>query len=339
MTKHSPEPDGQFAYPDWPEFGLTDDVRPSLREARRRSQPAALVTLISADGGSPRPSGTQMLVTPDRLCGFLSGGCVEADVAAHGRAALSDGRPRRLVYGQGSPWPDIRLLCGARIELLVEPLSAKDEASGVWLSLYDSRKPALWRTDGDHRDCSEVKTARLHPELSMSASPFQVSLMTPPQKRMIVVGADPTALAISRLAIDLGFETHLIRPRGPVAPPSGLGATYWRSQATDAFAELELDPWTFVAVATHDVELDEEALTAALTSPTPYVGVLGARRRLPERLDRLKRRGVTEEQLRRLRGPIGLDLGGKSPFEIAVGVMAEVTATVHGAPISARHVP
>ena len=173
-------------------------------------------------------------------------------------------------------------------------------------------------------------------QISTSWSPFKVALCTPPQKRMIVVGGDPTALAIARLAIDLGYETHLIRPRGPIHPPADLAATYWRSNTREVFGEIGLDAWTFVAVATHDTELDEDALTAALVSPAPYVGVLGARRRLPERLERLKRRGVTEDQLRRLRGPIGLDLGGKSPFEIAVGVMAEATALVNGASISVR---
>lgn len=328
--------DDPAPYPDWADFGLIDDVRPALLQARERSEPSALVTLIAADGGSPRPPGTQMLITKDHLCGFLSGGCVEADVAAHGRAALLDGQSRRLVYGEGSPWPDIRLLCGARIELLVEPLSPDDAAAEIWLSMYARRRPSLWRTDGRLRQCAETEGVRLHAEISTSISPFEVSLFMPPQKRMIVVGGDPTALAITRLAVDLGYETHLVRPYGPPSPPPGLPATYWRSRAPDVFAEIGLDPWTFVAVATHDAELDEDALVAALTSPAPYIGVLGARRRLPERLERLARRGVTAEQLQRLRGPIGLDLGGKSPFEIAVGVMAEATAMTHGASISRR---
>ena len=336
MTENFPTFESPSAYPDWADFGLTDDVRPALLQARARSEPAALVILIAADGGSPRPAGTQMLITQDRLCGFLSGGCVEADVAAHGRAALIDGHPRRLVYGEGSPWPDIRLLCGARIELLVEPLAADDHAAATWLALFERRRPAIWQTDGHQRQCKEGQFAGLYPSISTSWSPFSVSLSSPPQKRMIVVGGDPTALAITRLAIDLGYQTHLVRPRGPVTPPSNLAVNYWRSEAPDAFAEIGLDPWTFVAVATHDTELDEDALTAALASPAPYVGVLGARRRLPERLERLKRRGVSAEHLRRLRGPIGLDLGGKSPFEIAVGVMAEATALVNDAAISKR---
>jgi len=336
LTDNLPTPDSPAAYPDWADFGLSDDVRPALRQAREGSEPSALVTLIAADGGSPRPAGTQMLVTANRLSGFLSGGCVEADVAAHARAALRDGRPRRLIYGEGSPWPDIRLLCGARIELLVEPLAPDDPAGAALLSHYERRTPSTWLTNGDERQCLPAEGAGLRAVIATSQSPFQVSLVMPPQKRMIVVGGDPTALAITRLAIDLGYETHLVRPRGPDTPPADLAATYWRSRAPDAFADIGLDAWTFVAVATHDTELDEEALTVALSSLAPYVGVLGARRRLPERLERLRYRGVAAEQLRRLRGPIGLDLGGKSPFEIAVGVMAEATALVNQAAISQR---
>jgi xanthine dehydrogenase accessory factor len=161
-------------------------------------------------------------------------------------------------------------------------------------------------------------------------APFRVRLTLPPQRRMVVVGGDPTALAVTQLALAMGYETHLVRPRGPVAPPPGLFATYWRGAVETAMAEIGLDPWTFVAVATHDTEIDEAALAAALPSAAPYVGVLGARRRLPERVARLAALGVSSRDLARLRGPIGLDLGGKSPFEIAVAVMAEATAVSHG---------
>ena len=112
--------------PDWPMFGLSDDVRPELAAALEAGEPCALVTLYAMVGSSPRPVGAQMLVGAERLSGFLSGGCVEADIAAHARSALGDGAPRLLIYGEGSPYPDIRLLCGGRIDILVEPI-APDE--------------------------------------------------------------------------------------------------------------------------------------------------------------------------------------------------------------------
>ncbi|HLY80530.1 MAG TPA: XdhC family protein, partial [Caulobacteraceae bacterium] len=96
-------------------FGLGDDSRPALEAARAAGKPCAVATIVALDGGGPRPVGTQMVIGDGVLSGFLSGGCLEADVAGHAEACLADGEPRRLVYGTGSPWPDIRLLCGARI--------------------------------------------------------------------------------------------------------------------------------------------------------------------------------------------------------------------------------
>ncbi len=317
-------------YPDWPLFGLTDDVREALAQEMAAGRSSALVTLIRTDGGSPRPPGAQMLVSDATLSGFLSGGCVEADVAAHARAALADGGSRRLVYGEGSPWPDIRLLCGARIEMLVEPLAADDPAARALVALRSRRQTAGWTTDGAQRQCDPVTTTEVRPTIRLEEVPFRLHLTLPPQRRMVVVGGDPTALAVTQLALAMGYETHLVRPRGPVTPPPGLAAHYWRGEAGAVLGEIGLDPWSFVAVATHDTETDEAALAAALPSPAPYVGVLGARRRLPERIARLGALGVASGDLARLRGPIGLDLGGKSPFEIAVAVMAEATAVSHG---------
>jgi xanthine dehydrogenase accessory factor len=105
--------------PEWPLFGMTDDVRPALRQARATGEACALATLITIDGGGPRPVGTQMVFAPGITAGYFSGGCVESDVADHAFACLDDGQPRTLVYGEGSPWPDIQLLCGARIEIFV----------------------------------------------------------------------------------------------------------------------------------------------------------------------------------------------------------------------------
>ncbi len=318
--------------PDWPLFGLADDVRPALAEARAEGRPAALVTLAKAVGGSPRPPGAQMLVTDDGLSGFLSGGCVEGDVALHARACLADGQPRRLVYGEGGPWPDIRLLCGARIELLVERVAPDDAATARLLELAAARRPAIWWSDGVRRAVTVENEAPPFPALGRRHEP---------RPRLAVVGGDPTALAVAALSQTLGFETHLVRPRGPPAPPPLSGVAYHRGEPERALDSVPLDAWTYVAVATHDLETDEAALVAALASPAAYVGVLGARRRVPERRARLLARGVAPPALARLHAPIGLDLGGKAPWEIAVAVMAEITAARHAAaaPLLAGTVP
>ena len=115
------------ALPDWPMFGVAEDVRPAMRQARDAGHAMVLATLVAVAGGGPRPEGTQMVFAAGVLAGYFSGGCVEGDVAGHAWACLADGQARTLVYGDGSPWPDIRLLCGARIEIFLERVAADDD--------------------------------------------------------------------------------------------------------------------------------------------------------------------------------------------------------------------
>ncbi|PTT06705.1 XdhC family protein [Caulobacter sp. HMWF025] len=312
--------------PDWPLFGMVDDARPALQAALAEG-PAALATIIALGGGGPRPVGTQMVFGAHGISGFLSGGCIEADVEGHARRCLDDGRPRRLVYGEGSPWPDIRLLCGARIEILVERILPDDPAATTLLALTRARTPAVWTSDGETRVCAETPP---------QSWPGAVTRAFAPLPRLVVLGGDPTALAIAGLGAQSGFETTLVRPKGPAAPPPLHGVGYSREAVGPALAAIGLDAWTAVAICGHDLELDHAALMAALPSPAPYVGLLGARRRLGERLDRLKAAGLTDAHLARLRAPIGLDLGGKAPFEVAVAVIGEIMATRHGHPALAR---
>jgi xanthine dehydrogenase accessory factor len=302
--------------PDWPAYGLAEDQRPALRAALAAGRPAALATIAALGGGGPRPVGTQMVFAEGLISGFLSGGCVEGDVAGHARACLADGAPRRLVYGEGSPWPDIRLLCGARIEILIERVAPDDAAAARLFRLMDARRPAVWVSDGRRRACGE--TAEVWPGALVRRHD--------PVWRLAVVGSDPTALAIAQLGAQSGFETTLVRPRGPAAPPPLAGVAYSREDPGPALAAIGLDAWSAVAVCSHDIEVDHAALMAALPSPAPYIGLLGARKRLPERLARLRADGIGEAAISKLRAPIGLDLGGKAPWEVAVAAIGEVVA-------------
>ena len=319
--------DGAAAAP-WPMHGMADDARPALAAALSRG-PAALATIVALGDGGPRPVGAQMVFGEGIVSGFLSGGCIEADVEVHARACLVDGAPRRLVYGEGSPWPDIRLLCGARIEILVERIGPGDPAARTLLDLAAARTPAFWLSDGLRRLCVEEPQAVWPGAFERAYDPFP---------RLIVLGGDPTALAVAGLGAQSGFETVLVRPKGPAEPPPLPGVAYRRDDVAEALAAVGLDRWTAVAVCGHDLELDHAALTAALPSPAPYVGLLGARRRLPERIARLRAAGLTDRELAKLRAPIGLDLGGKAPFEVAVAVIGEIMAARHGQPVIARRV-
>jgi xanthine dehydrogenase accessory factor len=312
--------------PDWPMFGLGDDSRPALQEARARGEACALATIVGLDGGGPRPVGAQMVVGEGVLAGFLSGGCLEADVVGHAEACLADGAPRRLVYGAGSPWPDIRLLCGARIEVMVERIAPNDAAVGRLIELRDARAPAVWISDGRRRVCGPPGET---PQIWEGA--FRRGFE--PIPRLVVLGGDPTALAIAWLGAQAGFETTLVRPKGPEAPPP-FAVAYRRDEPADALAAVGLDRWTAVAVATHEAEADHAALTCALPSPAFYVGALGARRRAADRMAWLRGAGVSEADIARLRTPIGLDIGGKAPWEVAISVLGEITAVRYARPSS-----
>ena len=320
MTDLQPQ---KLALPDWQMFGLVQDVRLAMRAAKVAGEPAALVTLHTVIGGGPRSPGTQMLLSASIASGFLSGGCVEGEIAIHAGATIEDGQPRHLVYGEGSPWKDIQLLCGARIEILVERLAPSDPVLVALLRETDARRSCQRITDGRSRRIEHSADAV---PCRVSEEPFELRLLYEPTQRLIVIGSDPTALAIASLGSQAGFETTLVRPKGPESPPPLTGVSYRRDDPESALSALAPDAWTAIAVATHDIEVDQLALLAALPSEAGYVGVLGAERRVTDRLRRLRAEGVDERSLGRLRAPIGLNLGGKAPWEIAVSVIGELIA-------------
>lgn len=301
-------------------FGVADDVRGTMRRVAAEGQAFVLATLVAVEGGGPRPEGAQMIFAPGVVAGYFSGGCVEGDVAGHAWACLADGEPRTLVYGDGSPWPDIRLLCGARIEIFLERVTADDAALRALLEATEQRRPVTYVSDGQARVCA--------PDVSPWPEAVVLRLYEP-TPRLVIVGGDPTALAIAELGVKSGFETTLVRPKGPATPPPIPGLGYRREEPAEAMAAIGLDAWTSVAVATHDLDTDRSALKAALPSRAGYVGLLGARRRLAGRLAELSAEGMPDAALGRLHAPIGLDIGGKAPFEVAVSVIGEITALRH----------
>jgi xanthine dehydrogenase accessory factor len=328
MTQMSgPQPDPTL--PEWPDYGLLEDMRGPLFAALGKGQAVVLATLFRVEGGGPRPEGTQMVFTqppegPLEVHGFMSGGCVEADVARHAMAVIVSGAPMRLVYGPSSPWPDIRLLCGAEIEILLERIAPGDDASDRLQKAYLARQSGVWISDGTTRRFDLGAASRA---CHWTSEPFSLGRSFDPIARLIVVGSDPTALAIASLGVTAGFQTWLNRPKGPASAPPVPSLGYLRQDPQSALNQVGLDPWTYVAIASHDAETDHPALVTALKSSAAYVGLLGARRRLPERLAALKAAGVSDEAIAQLHAPIGMDLGGKAPWEVAISVLGEMIQT------------
>jgi xanthine dehydrogenase accessory factor len=293
-----------------------DDVRAAMFARAASGTPFALATIAHAVGG-PRPAGSQMIVDGDAITGFLSDGCIDADVALHARVVLQDHQPRHLVYGQGSPFIDVRLVCGGCIEVLIERIPPDDPAVAALERMMHQRLPAIWESDGHSRRCRADGAGQPLPAAALRHRYI-------PQQRLVVVGSDAFAAAIAAQGVHMGWDVLRVDPAGK--QPWQVGEPTACLSLVSHFAACPADRWTAVAIATHDTDLDQAALATALRSPAGYVGVLGARQRIPERLEGLRDSGVSEPALSRLHAPIGLALGGQTPREIAVSVIAEIVA-------------
>lgn len=314
----------------WRPAASIDDIRAALLGLPAVPDRFAIATLIEVDGSAPRDVGAQMLITADNHWGFLSGGCIEDDVARHGREVLAEGPPRELRYGEGSPWFDIKLACGSGISVLVEPVSADEPAVGALLDGWRARHPVLWSSNGVLRRAGAAHAA---PGDCRDGARYTRHFLPP--LRLAVIGDDGAALSAARLACEMGWETAMIAPGGPDDPPFP-GIVYARGDAAAEIAALRPDPWTAIAVLSHDREDDERALAAALRSNAFYVGAIGARARLEGRIARLRGHGVDPAQIARLRAPIGLPGFGKAPRDVALALVAEVAQAFHASLAAAR---
>lgn len=314
----------------WRLAAPVDDIREALLAAPVLPERFAIATLVAVDGSAPRDVGAQMLVTDREHWGFLSGGCIEDDVARHAREALAEGAPRLLRYGEGSPWIDIRLACGSGISVLVEPVAAAEPAVAALLEGWRARRAVLWVSDGVTR---RVEAAGEAPADAWDGAHY-TRLFVPPL-RLVLIGEDGATLSAAALAQAMGWQVALVTPGGPETAPLP-GIAYGRGDPEAALGAIGIDRWTAIAVLSHDREDDERGLAAALRSEAFHVGAIGARARLEGRIARLRAHGVSEAQIARLRAPIGLYGFGKAPREVALSVVAEVAQAFHAALAAAR---
>ncbi|EJL20702.1 XdhC family protein [Novosphingobium sp. AP12] len=325
-------PTGEIEGADWPAFGWVDDIRPALGEAVAAGRPAALATLYKVAGSAPRGPGAQMLFTPSEhgsvaATGYFSGDCIEGDVANHAAQVLADGQPRRLHYGMGSPWIDLRLRCGGALHVLLERVTPDSPAVAALLRHAAERRSCTWVSDGE----TQAVTEDTGPLLALTDEPFRIARRYDPPRRLIVSGGDPGALAAASLGSMAQFETILLRPGGPHAPPPFPVSQYLREEPSEALARLKVDRWTAYLGATHEDHHDLGGCLAALRGHAGYVGMIGARSRAPERIAALEAVGATPEELSRLHLSPGVPGLGKSPWEVATGIIAEIMQALNPA--------
>lgn len=294
---------------------------------------AALATVIETWGSAPRRVGAMLVVSGDgQMQGSVSGGCVEGAVVLEAQDALADGQPRLLEYGvsDGDAFA-VGLACGGTIRILVEPVGAalpvKMLEALVAARAERRRLAYVVNTDTWQRSMTDdgfaARFAKDRSGFEEDGSTF-VHIHNPPL-RLAVVGAVHIAQALVPMARIAGFDPVVIDPRGAFGSqerfPGERVVNDWPDEALEAEG---MDARTALVLLTHDPKLDDPALHLGLASDAFYIGALGSTRTHAKRVARLQEAGFDADQIARIRGPVGLDIGAASPPEIAVSILAQM---------------
>ena len=307
---------------------------------RQQGHGVAIATVTRTWGSSPCPPGSRLAVNEDgRFIGSVSAGCVEGQVIETAKEVIRDGIPRSLTFGVADEtvW-SIGLACGGEISILVAPFEEATIGSAL-IDAAAARKPAMLVTDMEtggqaFRSQSEsLGKAELIPYLTHPPEPEAAAKIFierfQPRRRMILIGAVHIAQAIARMAELAGFDIAVVDPRSAYATAERFpGASLCRDWPDEALAKLELDPQSCVIALSHDPKIDDPALIAAVRSPAFYIAALGSRRTHSERVRRLTEQGLTPQEIGRIKGPAGLNIGSLTPSEIAVSILAEAISIV-----------
>ena len=292
----------------------------------KESRTVWLATVISTWGSSPRPAGSMMLWSElTGVVGSVSGGCIEEDVLDKIRSgSLPRNRPSQLNYG-GEGEQRFKLPCGGSLTVLIEPLNNTADSINTWEACLQ----ALTKRQGIARE------VRLNDGTWQwdYASPFglnndkvSVRYFAGPARKLLIVGANPTAYHLAEFASALDFAVT-------VCDPSEDVGQYWRDARfchfkpvyPDGFIARDFgDPQSAVVTVSHDPRIDDMALLEALPTKAFYVGAMGSLSTSNKRLQRLESLGVNAQDLQRLHAPIGINIGSKTPSEIAMSIAAHL---------------
>lgn len=295
---------------------------------------AVLATVVETWGSAPRRVGSQLVVGGDgRIEGSVSGGCVEGAVIVEAIEALEDGKHRVLEFGVSDDDAfAVGLACGGTIRVLVEPVGGalSAELLGELVAARAAREPVAYRVDleGDARGLArEGLDTRMRLDRSGVEDDGRtfVAVHNPPL-RLVVVGAVHIAQALVPTARLAGYDPFVVDPRETFASEARFPGTKLSTDWPDeAVAAIGLDSRTALVLLTHDPKIDDPAIEAALKSDVFYIGALGSKRTHAKRIERLTAAGFDADQIARIHGPVGLDIGAAGPAEIAVAIMAEMT--------------
>ena len=305
------------------------DVLGALLSWKQAGNRGALIFVTATEGGAVRARGAIMAVGPADMVGYISGGCIDADVALQARAACQDGQPCALRYGAGSPFVDLPLPCGGAIEVLIvpdPPLAVLAEAHEA-LSRRVQVDLAVSRT-------GEIVVRDLDTPPGTGDFVFTYT----PKLRLRVAGRGADALALARIADAAGYDTRLqLVDEEDVEAARAAGLSRVERLVTPgAMTDADDDAWTAFVLLFHDRDWEIPLLQQALAGPAFYVGAVGSQRTHAVRCEALRDAGCCEPDIARVHGPIGLVGSLRDASMLAVSVLAEIVSEFPAKSVSRR---
>ena len=284
---------------------------------------AHLFTVVQTWGSAPRLPGAILVVRDDgHLIGSVSGGCIEDDLADKARDKLLPAKPSVMEYGISRDEAQrFRIPCGGRLQIFVEPLNSPDQLQALLTSLQDRKliKRSVNLKTG------QIKLMQVLPEGLPKIDGDWFHTYFGPQWRLLIIGANQLGSMLANMAQVLDFDVLICEPRQEIREEWHVeGVTWVDGMPDDVVLEINADAHTAIVAVTHDPKLDDMALLEALKSDAFYVGALGSHKNQEKRRERLRMFDLNEFEISTLRGPVGLQIGSRTPAEIAIAILAEL---------------
>jgi xanthine dehydrogenase accessory factor len=339
-------------------FETMKELLPTINDWISKSKPFAIATVTKTWGSSPRPVGSSMIVSDEmEMAGSVSGGCVEGAVIKAAMPLIQQGTGGNLTFGVSNDeaWT-VGLTCGGQVDVFAERFMAFDERpeeKEMWNQLnhclqnneacillsriQNGKSHHLLvlpdgKTIGKNHDNFILQEAlraygeRKNQTIEWNGESYFAHVF-PRKSQMLIIGAAHITTELVQLANMYGFESIVIDPRGifsnktqfPIAPDQ-----LFDDYPSEVLPDFKLDAYTYAVILSHDPKIDDNALNILLKSKVAYIGALGSRKTHEKRLNRLKKAGFSDEDLNRIKAPVGVPINAKSAKEIALSIMSEI---------------
>src|SRR5687768_11771525 len=306
----------------------------SATEWVKAGRRVVMATVIRTWGSAPRPIGALTAIRDDGMVeGSVSGGCVEDDMIARVRnRELVKDKPVTTVYGVTAEQAQrFGLPCGGTLELVLEPLTAESGLDELLdrIARHELVKRRLDMKSGR----AELSAGKWSDQLTFDGGALES--IHGPHWRLLIIGAGQLSKYLAQMAQALGYHITVCDPREEYADIWDVpGVELTRTMPDDTVISMNLDAHSAVVTLTHDPKLDDMALLEALKSPAFFIGAIGSKKNNESRRKRLADFDLSQEEIDRLHGPVGLSIGSKTPPEIAVAILAQMTAIKNGVDLS-----